>query len=271
MVVNRRRHGYQKSTGKPRQANTISEIGLRYSCVCDIASWNDIKRANEMKCPTCNANVPDAAAFCPQCGARMKGGVPAQAAAARPADPAAHSPQSLRSPVNPAGDRGQRDVPEEQLWQGGYSPKAMYGAWIGAAVATIAGLVAVLLLPNNNGIGWMIFGAAAVVIWLFLLGTLAYRRLSDRYRLTNQRFFHEHGILRRVTDRVEVIDIDDVIFEQGIIERMLGVGTLRISSSDKTTPELSLPGIDNIKVVADTVDQARRAERHRRSLYIESV
>jgi uncharacterized membrane protein YdbT with pleckstrin-like domain len=200
----------------------------------------------------------------------MKAGVPAPAAAARPAESAADSPQGLRSPVNPAGGRTARDVPEEELWQGGYSPKAMYGSWLGAAVATVAGLIAVLMFfPNATG--WMIFVAAAALIWLFLLATLAYRRFSDRYRLTNQRLFHEHGILRRVTDRVEVIDIDDVTFEQGIVERMLGVGTLRISSSDKTTPELSLPGIDNIKEVADTVDRARRAERQRRSLYIESV
>jgi uncharacterized membrane protein YdbT with pleckstrin-like domain len=176
----------------------------------------------------------------------------------------------LRSPVNPAGGRASRDVPEEELWRGGYSPKAMYGSWVGAALATIAGLAGVLLF-SNNATGWTIFAAAAAVVWLFLFGTLLYRRFSDRYRLTNQRFFHEHGILRRVTDRVETIDIDDVTFEQGIIERMVGVGTLRISSSDKTTPELSLPGIDDIKRVADMIDGARRAERHRRSLYIESV
>jgi uncharacterized membrane protein YdbT with pleckstrin-like domain len=176
----------------------------------------------------------------------------------------------LRSPVNPSGGRTARDVPEEELWQGGYSPKAMYGSWLGAAVATVAGLIAVLMF-SPDATGWMIFGAAAAIVWLFLLGTLAYRRLSDRYRLTNQRFFHEHGILRRITDRVEVIDIDDVTFEQGIVERMLGVGTLRINSSDKTTPHLNLPGIDNIKEVADKVDRARRAERQRRSLYIESV
>jgi membrane protein YdbS with pleckstrin-like domain len=223
-----------------------------------------------MNCPTCNATVPDAAAFCPQCGGRMKGGVPANSAAAQTVDPTAAPPQGLRSPVNPAGGRTTRDVPEEELWQGGYSPKAMYGSWLGAAVATVAGLAAVLLL-SNNAMGWMIFGAGAAVVWLFLFGTLLYRRFSDRYRLTNQRFFHEHGILRRVTDRVEVIDIDDVTFEQGIIERLLGVGTLRISSSDKTTPELIVPGIDNIKEVADMVDRARRAERERRSLYIESV
>jgi membrane protein YdbS with pleckstrin-like domain len=225
-----------------------------------------------MKCTTCNATIADGAVFCPQCGARLKAGATVQPLVSPTADhtEADEPTQGLRSPGNPAGGRAARDVPEEELWQGGYSPKAMYGAWIGAAVGTVAGLIAVLMF-SPDATGWLILAAAVALMWLFLFGTLMYRRFSDRYRLTNQRFFHEHGILRRVTDRVEVIDIDDVTFEQGIIERMLGVGTLRVTSSDKTTPELSLPGIDNIKEVADMVDRARRAERQRRSLYIESV
>jgi membrane protein YdbS with pleckstrin-like domain len=101
--------------------------------------------------------------------------------------------------------------------------------------------------------------------------TLAYRRVSVKYRLTNQRLFHEQGILRRVTDRIELIDIDDVTMEQGLLERLFGVGTIHVSSSDRTAPNLQMPGIDDVKAVADTIDQARRAERQRRGVFIESV
>jgi uncharacterized membrane protein YdbT with pleckstrin-like domain len=159
---------------------------------------------------------------------------------------------------------------EEELWTGGYSPKAMYGPWLGAAVATIAGVIAVLML-QPDGTGWGIFAIAALVLWGSLLLTLAYRRISVKYRLTSQRLFHEVGILRRVTDRIEIIDVDDVTVEQGIVERMLGVGTIRVTSSDRTSPELHMPGIDGVKEVADTIDCARRSERQRRGLFIESV
>jgi len=37
---------------------------------------------------------------------------------------------------------------------------------------------------------------------------LVYRRMGVHYRLTNLRFFHERGVLTRVTDRIEVIDMD---------------------------------------------------------------
>jgi membrane protein YdbS with pleckstrin-like domain len=228
-----------------------------------------------MNCPTCGAQVPRDATFCPQCGARLTRASGGQTATEDDTNAAVTS-DSARSPgARAAAAAGFRptggDAPvEEELWMGGYSPKAMYGPWVGAGLATIAGLIAVLVLRNDT-LGWSIFGIGVLLVWGGLLVTLAIRRLSVKYRLTNHRLFHEQGILRRVTDRIEIIDIDDVTFEQGIIERMLGVGTIRVSSSDRTSPELIMPGIDQVKEVADTIDQARRAERQRRGLFIESV
>ncbi len=227
-----------------------------------------------MTCPTCGANVPGDATFCPQCGARMRAAV-----GGKPQDgdlPAAVPPSAgERSPgAQAAAAAGLRpmggDMAEQDLWTGGYSPKAMFGPWIAAALATIAGLVVVLMWRPDT-LGWSILGIAVLAVWGGLFLNLAYRRLAVKYRLTNQRLFHEQGILRRVTDRIEIIDIDDVTFAQGIVERMLGVGTIQITSSDRTSPELVMPGIDHVKEVADTIDQARRAERQRRGLFIESV
>jgi uncharacterized membrane protein YdbT with pleckstrin-like domain len=113
--------------------------------------------------------------------------------------------------------------------------------------------------------------AIVVVLWLSLLGYLLYERLSVEYTLTNHRFIHQTGILRRVTNRIETIDIDDVTFEQGIIERMFGVGTIRLLSSDTSDPKLFLKGIDDVKRVANLIDDARRSERRKRGMYIESV
>jgi len=74
-----------------------------------------------------------------------------------------------------------------------------------------------------------------------------------------------------VTDRIENIDMDDITYEQKFIERFVGVGTVIISSSDRTHPELRLIGIENVKEVADQMDDIRRAERRRRGLHIESI
>jgi hypothetical protein len=49
------------------------------------------------------------------------------------------------------------------------------------------------------------------------------------------------------------------------------VGTIRILSNDTTDPLLVMKGIPDVLRVFTTIDQARRAERRRRALRVESV
>jgi membrane protein YdbS with pleckstrin-like domain len=208
-----------------------------------------------MRCNQCGAEVADNALFCQQCGKRLAAG-----AAAAPAAAAARS----AAPNNIA------DLPETTLWEGSFSGKALIGTWIACGVLSIAIIAAGLFFSFAPPV-WMLALVAIALVWLYPLVLLGYNRLSVRYRLTNQRFFHERGILKRVTDRIEVIDMDDISFEQGLVERMLGVGTIRITSSDRTHGRLTLKGIDDVAKVASLIDEARRAERSRRGIYIESV
>ena len=65
--------------------------------------------------------------------------------------------------------------------------------------------------------------------------------------------------------------MDDITFEQGLLERLVGVGTIRILSSDRTSPTIVLPGIEGVQQVAGVLDNARLAERRRRGLHIEQI
>ncbi len=159
---------------------------------------------------------------------------------------------------------------ERSLWQGGYSPKAMYGTWAITTVVTIASIVLISMFAKDVPNIWPIAGSVLIFLWVIAIGTFVYHRLSVHYELTTQRFVHQAGILVRRTDRIEVLDIDDVSFTQGIIQRMLGVGTIRLTSSDRTHPEMVLNGIDKVQEIASMFDDVRRAERRRRSLHIES-
>lgn len=163
------------------------------------------------------------------------------------------------------------DEPEEQLWEGRYSSRAMIGKWVLAGFITVVLLIGIFLIGMDKGWLWMTWLVICVLMWGGFAMQLAYRRLMYKYRLTTQRFIHESGLLKRVTDRIEVIDIDDVSFEQRIVERILGVGTIKITSSDRSHPELSLRGIENVKEVAGQIDDTRRKERRRRGLHIESI
>ena len=117
-------------------------------------------------------------------------------------------------------------------------------------------------------LAWIVFGVLALILWGYLLGVIAYRKINHWYELSTQRFVHKHGIIRRVTDRIEVINVEDVRYYQGLIERVFGVGTIQIISTDTTDPELKLRGIKDVEVVANTLDDVRRRERRRRGVQL---
>lgn len=161
--------------------------------------------------------------------------------------------------------------PEEELWEGGYSAKAMVGTWILLAIFSVATLILRFFVAFLGFLTVPISLGVIILIWL--VGAVIYglRRFGVHYELTSQRFIHQTGILTRDTDRIEVIDIDDVSFTQGPVQRVFGVGRITITSSDRSHPLLHMIGIADVKSVAGLIDDVRRKERRRRSLHIEAI
>jgi membrane protein YdbS with pleckstrin-like domain len=207
-----------------------------------------------MICNKCGADTPDKAAFCPQCGAQLK-----RAGGARGSRPA----KAAR--IEPKGDRPAADAPEEELWTGTYSPKAMTGAFVGLALLTaIASVVVFYTWPA----GMIVVGLGTTVLAAHLVLSMLYQRLSIHYRLTTHRLVIERGILSKTDDRILLVDIDDITVRQGLIDRMLDIGTVVLNTSDATSPILTMRGIENPRQVGDMIDEARRAERSRRGVYM---
>ena len=165
---------------------------------------------------------------------------------------------------------GSKDPQEEDLWSGSYSPKAMWGQFVLAGVISVACLVGVIAFWSTSA-GWLTWAAGMVLLWGAAGISYAYRKFAVRYRLTRFRLFHERGILARVTERIETIDIDDVTVFQGVMDRWFDVGTIVVVSTDRTSPELRMRGIEHVKAVADLIDSTRRAERQRRGLHLEAT
>jgi membrane protein YdbS with pleckstrin-like domain len=215
-----------------------------------------------MLCPACNTEAPAESTFCPKCGKPL-----ASAAGSPPAAPQPTAVEKMKAQMETT--RNSPEDPEHDLWKGGFSPKAMLGYWLLAGIVTIVAIVVGVV--SVNPVVWIIGIAIAFSLWVAFALYLLYQRLGVEYQLTTQRLFHRQGILARVTNRIEVIDIDDVQFTQSLVERFLGVGTIRILSTDISDPKLIMTGIDDVKNVADIIDKVRRDERRRRGLHIETV
>jgi uncharacterized membrane protein YdbT with pleckstrin-like domain len=95
-----------------------------------------------------------------------------------------------------------------------------------------------------------------------------------QYRLTNQRLFVLTGLFSKETQEIELFRIKDVTVQQSLIERVLGYGRITVTSSDDTTPHLTISGIANpigIKeLIRENYKDARKALGLRATEFIQS-
>lgn len=125
--------------------------------------------------------------------------------------------RSLGEGVHPARRPPART--EEPIWTGRPSQVMNLGAFVGC------GLFCWLVVP--------IF----VAIWRYLLVR------TMRYELTTQRYRVTHGVLARRTDELELYRVKDTAFSQTLFQRLFGLGTVVMSTSDASTP---MAGIESI-------------------------
>ncbi len=180
-----------------------------------------------------------------------------------------HSKQVLTSSIDSESNTAYSES-EVELWSGAFSSKSMVGSWIMGAAVSLLIVISILLIKDLriNEMVWMFGIGVIVLLWLALAGVAIYRKLAERYELSTQRLKHREGILFRTQNRMELIDIDDVLFRQGPVQALLNVGDIIIDSSDKSHPQLVLRGIDRVAQVVDLIDDARRKERRRRGLHV---
>jgi membrane protein YdbS with pleckstrin-like domain len=222
-----------------------------------------------MNCPKCGSQVASEAIFCQHCGERVD---PASAfsphetvsAAAGTAETVTQPPTTPDAATQPP-----RSTLNEVLWEGRFSGKAMMNRVVLSAAVTV--LVIIGCAYFGKGIVWTIGLAMVLSFWLYQLGVYLQRRLGECYRLNSQTLIHEKGILVRSSSPIEIIRIDDIVLEQALLERWLGVGTIIVMSNDPTDPRLELKGIANVTEAFDKIDQARRAERRLRAVRVEAM
>lgn len=103
------------------------------------------------------------------------------------------------------------------------------------AIATIATFVVMLILYNTFDES-ILDAAVGIAGTLFLLA-YPVRRLVDwltsHFVVTSDRIIHRRGFIAKYSMEVPLEAINDVRFEQGIIDRMIGAGTLVVQSASE--------------------------------------
>ena len=95
---------------------------------------------------------------------------------------------------------------------------------------------------------------------LLLLAAIAYKHLLLRFKtltIAGKKLRHETGMFSRTTRTMELAKVQDVVVNQTLTQRLLGVGSLTIQSAGESGT-LTISNIDRPQAVADYILESAR-------------
>jgi uncharacterized membrane protein YdbT with pleckstrin-like domain len=141
---------------------------------------------------------------------------------------------------------------ERELYEGRPSWRALmsfYAIGIGVAAAV---LVVVGLLADSWGTAIVI---AAVIAGLTLVvGYL--RRIGTKYLITTQRLRISRGLVRKHVQETRLERVQNVNYQQGVLDRVLGVGSVDFDTAGTDDSEFRFEWVNHPEEVVRAVDRA---------------
>jgi hypothetical protein len=162
-------------------------------------------------------------------------------------------------PANPAplapGPHKEPADAEEIYYQGsplirGLGPKQLLWPLIGLIL-----IAAPFLLHHFNvdvpPLAWLI----CVLIGLCLPTIPFLHARTIRYRISNYRIDFERGLISKDIDTLELWHVEDLHMHQTLLQRILGVGSICVTSHDESLPKLTLQGLPNPRPLYEMLKQ----------------
>jgi uncharacterized membrane protein YdbT with pleckstrin-like domain len=110
-----------------------------------------------------------------------------------------------------------------------------------------------------QNLGWFLACVLLVPIPFALWKWLETR--TTVYTLSDQRLKFTRGVLTKTTEDLELYRVRDTKFEQGVFERMLGLGRIVLFTTDETSPSIVLPYIADAESVREKIRGLVEARR----------
>lgn len=104
-------------------------------------------------------------------------------------------------------------------------------------------------------------------LWKDRLRHLGLPLSFTRYALSEDRLFLETGLLNTKCEEIILYRVRDISLTISLWQRIFGVGTIKIESSDKTRPILEIKNIkhprETKELIHQTVEEMKRSRRMR--------
>jgi uncharacterized membrane protein YdbT with pleckstrin-like domain len=141
---------------------------------------------------------------------------------------------------------------ENELYAGRPSWRALLTFYAGGVGLAVVVLLILGLLAGEWGLAAAI--ATALVALTLVIGYL--RRVSTKYLITSQRLRISRGIVRRHVQETRLERVQNVNYQQSMLDRVLGVGTVDFDTAGSDDSEFRFEWVDGPEQVVSAVDHA---------------
>jgi uncharacterized membrane protein YdbT with pleckstrin-like domain len=122
----------------------------------------------------------------------------------------------------------------------------------GLLVAAVVGAICALIDSTGTGV------VAGVVLFAIILGVGFLMRIATTYTITNHRLHIKRGIIARKTQEARLERVQNVNTDQGVLDRILQVGTVDFDTAGTTDSDFAFRGVAQPEKVVSAVDRAQR-------------
>jgi uncharacterized membrane protein YdbT with pleckstrin-like domain len=141
---------------------------------------------------------------------------------------------------------------EQAVYEGHPSWRALTSFYIVGLVAAVAVFVVVGLLVDEFAIG--VIAAVALAALTLVVGW--FRRVSTSYLITNQRLRISRGVVRRRVQETRIDRVQNVNFDQSVVDRLLHVGTVDFDTAGTDDSEFRFDWVNGPEDVVRAVNDA---------------
>ncbi len=149
--------------------------------------------------------------------------------------------------------------------------KTLIGPLLLAVLVVAVALIAEVLIPSGKdaAIERLVVAAIALLALMLWLMVPALRWRTTTYELTSRRLRVREGVLTRRGRDIPLARINDVSFEKGLLDRLLGAGRLVVESAGEHG-QIVLRDIPRVESTQATLfrlveEEQRRLERDQRT------
>lgn len=122
----------------------------------------------------------------------------------------------------------------------------------------------------DTGLSPLLVAAAGLLPLVLALGYAWLVRLGIEYRLYQVSLEVESGLVARSIDNLQLFRVRDLRLRQSMLGRLFGVGDVVVTSTDQSTPHLTIRGVENPRALYDTLRElVARSQATRRTMIVE--